>query len=121
MDAVSPYYLGVLSKDDCLSVFAQYALGKPYFIAYPNLQAIGIKIANQCKGLPLAAKTYGEMLRNKQDYDEWEITSDLEIWDSAEERSDIFPALCIYHKTIFYGSQQICTIICCTVSSEESD
>ncbi|XP_059445248.1 putative disease resistance RPP13-like protein 1 [Corylus avellana] len=92
------YRLEVLSKDACLSVFTQHALGASNFSAHPNLKDIGEKIAEKCKGLPLAAKTLGGLLRTTQDRDEWEDVLKSKIWDIPEERSGIVPALMLsYH------------------------
>jgi hypothetical protein len=53
---IPAYNLQGLSNDACLSVFTQHALGASNFSAHPNLQDIGEKIVERCKGLPLAAK-----------------------------------------------------------------
>ncbi|XP_059440953.1 putative disease resistance RPP13-like protein 1 [Corylus avellana] len=92
------YCLEVLSKDACLSVFTQHALGASNFSAHPNLQEIGEKIVERCKGLPLAAKTLGGLLRTKKDRNEWVNVLKSKIWDIPEERSGIVPALMLsYH------------------------
>jgi hypothetical protein len=41
---IPEYRLEVLSKDACLSIFTQHALGASNFSAHPNLQDIGEKI-----------------------------------------------------------------------------
>jgi Leucine-rich repeat (LRR) protein len=95
---IPAYRLQVLSDDACLSVFTQNALGESNFGAHPNLQDIGEKIVERCKGLPLAAKTLGGLLRTTEDRDEWEDVLKSKIWDISEERSGIVPALMIsYH------------------------
>ncbi|XP_059440906.1 putative disease resistance RPP13-like protein 1 [Corylus avellana] len=92
------YRLEVLSKDACLSVFTQHALGASNFNAHPDLQESGEKIVERCKGLPLAAKTLGGLLRTKKDRNEWENVLKSKIWDIPEERSGIVPALMLsYH------------------------
>ncbi|XP_059433861.1 putative disease resistance RPP13-like protein 1 [Corylus avellana] len=92
------YRLEVLSKDACLSVFTQHALGASNFSAHLDLQEIGEKIVERCKGLPLAAKTLGGLLRTKKDRNEWVNVLKSKIWDIPEERSGIVPALMLsYH------------------------
>ncbi|XP_022748115.1 putative disease resistance RPP13-like protein 1 [Durio zibethinus] len=57
--------LQVLSEDDCLSVFAQHALGAIDFGGHPNLKEVAEKIVRKCDGLPLAAKTLGGLPRDE--------------------------------------------------------
>ncbi|XP_059638529.1 putative disease resistance RPP13-like protein 1 [Cornus florida] len=92
------YTLNELSKDECLSLFAHHALARPNFDAHPHLKEIGEKIVNKCKGLPLAAKTLGGLLRNESQQRVWENISDSKIWDLPEQQSNILPALRLsYH------------------------
>jgi hypothetical protein len=92
------YRLEVLTKDACLEVFTQHALGASNFSAHPGLQDIGEKIVERCKGLPLAAKTLGGLLRTKKDRKEWVDVLESNIWDIPEETSGIVPALMLsYH------------------------
>ncbi|GKU88574.1 hypothetical protein SLEP1_g2824 [Rubroshorea leprosula] len=87
-----------LSDDDCLSLFATHALGASNFDGHPNLKGIGEEIVKKCKGLPLAAKTLGGLLRGKVNYKEWEDMLRSKIWDILEERGGIVPALKLsYH------------------------
>ncbi|XP_059455104.1 putative disease resistance RPP13-like protein 1 [Corylus avellana] len=90
---VQAYRLQVLSNDACLFVFTQHALGASNFDEHPNLQDIGEKMVERCKGLPLAARTLGGLLRTTQDRDEWEEVLTSKIWNIPDERSGIVPAL----------------------------
>ena len=95
----SSYTLAELSFDDCLSLFTQQALRRRNYDNHPNLKAIGEEIVKKCKGLPLAAKTLGGLLRTKIDLDAWREISRSKIWDLPEERSSILLALklCYHH------------------------
>ncbi|GLT39641.1 hypothetical protein SLA2020_138230 [Shorea laevis] len=91
-------HLQALSDDACLSLFARHALGASNFDGHPILKGIGKEIVKKCKGLPLAAKTLGGLLRGKVNYDEWEDMLRSKIWDIPEERGGIIPALKLsYH------------------------
>jgi hypothetical protein len=95
---VPTHLLKVLSHDDCLSLFTQHALGADGFSAHPNIQDIGEEIVKRCKGLPLAAKTLGGLLRTKHNRDEWNNVLQSKIWNIPEEQSKIVPALMLsYH------------------------
>ncbi|WRX12499.1 NB-ARC - like 10 [Theobroma cacao] len=87
-----------LSDEDCLSILSHHALGAKDFSRHLNLEEIGGKIVKKCKGLPLAAKTIGGLLKNKVDLDVWKYILESEIWNISEEKSDIIPALRLsYH------------------------
>ncbi|KAL7234443.1 hypothetical protein ACSBR1_017949 [Camellia fascicularis] len=98
MGTVQNHLLQHLSDDDCWSVFEQHAFGNRSLDANPNLVFIGRKIVEKCKGLPLAARTLGGLLRCKERDDEWEIVLNSKIWDLTEQGNEIPPALRLsYH------------------------
>ncbi|KAE8725975.1 hypothetical protein F3Y22_tig00008007pilonHSYRG00004 [Hibiscus syriacus] len=95
---VAAYHLQALPYDECLSLFAQHALGKSDFSAHPNVEEIGQGIVRRCKGLPLAVKTLGGLLRGKRSCDEWKDILNSKLWDLPDEGNDILPALRLsYH------------------------
>ncbi|KAL7234418.1 hypothetical protein ACSBR1_017922 [Camellia fascicularis] len=98
MRTVQNHLLQHLSDDDCWSVFEQHAFGNRSLDANPNLVFIGRKIVEKCKGLPLAARTLGGLLRCKERDDEWQIVLNSKIWDLTEQGNEIPPALRLsYH------------------------
>ncbi|XWS57098.1 hypothetical protein CRYUN_Cryun09bG0142300 [Craigia yunnanensis] len=98
MGNVPAYHLQALPYDGCLSLFAQHALGKSNFNAHPNVKEVGVEIVKRCKGLPLAAKTLGGLLRGKRNCDEWDDILKSKLWDLPEEGNGILPALRLsYH------------------------
>ncbi|GMJ14386.1 hypothetical protein like AT3G14470 [Hibiscus trionum] len=95
---IASYYLQALPYDECLSLFAQHALGNRDFTAHPNVEEIGRGIVRRCKGLPLAVKTLGGLLRGKRSCDEWQDILTSKLWDLPDEGNDILPALRLsYH------------------------
>ncbi|KDO38230.1 hypothetical protein CISIN_1g039283mg, partial [Citrus sinensis] len=98
MRAVSTKTLKELSDDDCLRVLIQHSLGARDFNIPQSLKEVAEKIVKKCKGLPLAAKTLGGLLRGKDDLNDWEIVLNANIWDLQEDKCDIIPALRVsYH------------------------
>ena len=93
MGTTPAYKLKELSKDACLHVFTQHALGETDFTVHPELEEIGRKILDKCKGSPLAAKVLGGLLRTKHDRDEWKHVLNSKMWDIPEEKSSMFPIL----------------------------
>ncbi|KAK8276774.1 hypothetical protein V6Z11_D10G223900 [Gossypium hirsutum] len=98
MGALHAHSLELLSDDDCLSVFAQHALGARDFEGHPSLKEVAEKIVRKCNGLPLAAKTLGGLLRTNVDLHAWEDILESEIWKLSKDQSSIIPALQLsYH------------------------
>ncbi|XP_034702920.1 putative disease resistance RPP13-like protein 1 isoform X2 [Vitis riparia] len=87
------YRLQELAYEDCLSVFTQQALRKSNFDGHSHLKEVGEEIVRKCKGMPLAAKALGGMLRNQVSLDAWENILTGKIWDLPEDKSGVLPAL----------------------------
>ncbi|XP_023918871.1 putative disease resistance RPP13-like protein 1 [Quercus suber] len=93
MGTTPTYELKELSNDACWNLFIQRALGSTNFTAHPELEEIGRKILDKCKGSPLAEKVLGGLLRTKHDHDKWKDGLDSKIWSIPKEKSSIFPIL----------------------------
>ncbi|CAN1822906.1 Putative disease resistance RPP13-like protein 1 [Linum perenne] len=95
---VPAYCIRELAYDDCVSVFAQHALGERSFHSHPKLLETGRKIVKKCGGLPLAAKALGGLLRGKPNLNAWQEVLNSNIWNLPEEKNGILPALWLsYH------------------------
>ncbi|XP_031279835.1 putative disease resistance RPP13-like protein 1 [Pistacia vera] len=98
MSTLPTYTLRELSHDDCLCIFTQHSLGTRDFSMHQHLKEVGEKIVKKCKGLPLAVKTLGGLLRGKYDVNNWEYVLNSKIWDLPEGTCNVIPALRIsYH------------------------
>ncbi|KAF8038932.1 hypothetical protein BT93_B1477 [Corymbia citriodora subsp. variegata] len=86
-----PYTIEELSQDACVSLFAFHALGVRNFDQHRFLEALGLKIVEKCKGLPLAVKTLAGLLRTRVSPHEWKTILNSKIWDLP--KNDILPAL----------------------------
>ncbi|XP_025661437.1 putative disease resistance RPP13-like protein 1 [Arachis hypogaea] len=87
------YQLSLLSDEYCWSVFLKHSCIFTNSEQYATLEPIGRKIVAKCKGLPLAVKTLGGLLRNKYNVRDWENILESEIWELPEDESKIVPAL----------------------------
>nr|XP_029146922.1 putative disease resistance RPP13-like protein 1 [Arachis hypogaea] len=87
------YKLNTLSPNDCWLMFLKHSSISTNSTQYPILEKIGRKIVEKCKGLPLAVKTLGGLLRNKHIKGYWEHILDTKIWELSEDESKIIPAL----------------------------
>ncbi|XP_028754370.1 putative disease resistance protein RGA1 [Neltuma alba] len=89
---VSPHQLSLLSENECWELFRQRAFGSEEE-AREELMAIGREIVRKCKGVPLAAKTLGSLLRFQSNEKEWLRIKESEIWNLRQEEDSILPAL----------------------------
>ncbi|KAH6824560.1 hypothetical protein C2S53_010374 [Perilla frutescens var. hirtella] len=88
------YHMKLLTDDDCLSLLAQHASRS--FHENSELKEVGLGLVKKCKGLPLAAKTLGGLLRSKETKEEWSAVLYSKIWDLLEQ--NILPVLRLsYH------------------------
>ncbi|XP_057997924.1 putative disease resistance RPP13-like protein 1 [Hevea brasiliensis] len=89
-------HLNELTDRECWYLLEKHAFVKDDSNAYPQLKAHGEKIAKNCRGLPLAAKTIGRLLSAERDVQKWKEISSSDIWDLKNE--DINSALRLsYH------------------------
>ncbi|KAJ6358296.1 hypothetical protein OIU76_000072 [Salix suchowensis] len=77
-----------LSDDACRSIFNHVAFHKRSKDERERLTDIGNKIANKCKGLPLAAKVLGGLMQSKRTREEWEDVLSSELWGLDEVDKD---------------------------------
>nr|XP_023893547.1 putative disease resistance protein At3g14460 [Quercus suber] len=95
---VAAFHLKQLSDGECWSLFEKHAFINGKASEFPYLEDIGKQIVQKCKGLPLAAKTLGGLLRCEQDPKEWIMILKSDIWNLPEEKNSIIPALRLsYH------------------------
>ncbi|XP_060671872.1 putative disease resistance protein At3g14460 [Ziziphus jujuba] len=92
MGDVRNYRLQIMSEDDCWSLFAKHAFGNKKLGARPDLEEIGRLVVRKCKGIPLAVKALGGLLRSEQNPQEWKKILKNDVWDSSR-KEHILPAL----------------------------
>ncbi|ESW23316.1 hypothetical protein PHAVU_004G036600 [Phaseolus vulgaris] len=82
-----------LGEDECWNVFENHALKDGDLELNDELKDIGRRIVKRCKGLPLALKTIGCLLRTKSSISDWKNILESEIWELPKENNEIIPAL----------------------------
>ncbi|CAL8114183.1 unnamed protein product [Prunus armeniaca] len=80
MGATEVHNLEYMSDDNCLEIFEQHAFVNINNDRPPNFELLQKKIAEKCSGLPLAARTLGGLLRQKE-MNEWEEILNNKLWN----------------------------------------
>ncbi|XP_048234380.1 putative disease resistance protein RGA3 [Ricinus communis] len=75
------FKLGNLFLEECWSIFSEIAFFEKNNDERVQLEAIGREIVKKCDGLPLAAKTLGNLLRFKDSRQEWQSVLNSEVWE----------------------------------------
>ncbi|XP_015384336.1 putative disease resistance protein RGA3 [Citrus sinensis] len=70
MESADVISIKELSEQECLSLFKRFAFANRPLSECEKLEEISRKIVGKCKGLPLAAKTLGSLLRFKRNREE---------------------------------------------------
>ncbi|KAF9671832.1 hypothetical protein SADUNF_Sadunf12G0090000 [Salix dunnii] len=83
-----PICIQTLSNDACRSIFNHVAFLQRSEDERERLIDIGNKIADKCKGLPLAAKVLGGLMQSKRTREEWEDVLSSELWGLDEVDKD---------------------------------
>ncbi|KAL5730292.1 hypothetical protein ACHQM5_003132 [Ranunculus cassubicifolius] len=88
-----PYSLKELSSNECWNVFEQRAFARGEEQPDADIVVIGKEIVDRCRGMPLAAKTLGCLIRLKTTRHQWEIVRDSDVWRLPQNDNSIMPAL----------------------------
>ena len=87
-----------LSDDDCWSIFSTIAFSDRDSEQRKDLEEIGRKISDKCKGLPLAARTLGSLMRFKSRKEQWEMVFCSRLWELQDVERGLFaPLLLSYY------------------------
>ncbi|XP_022747078.1 putative disease resistance protein RGA3 [Durio zibethinus] len=99
MGTQPPYRLEYLPEEECWSLFKKIVFKDCNLLGglQKELEDIGREIVGKCRGLPLAVKAMGGLLRGDVNVNKWKQISRHSIWELEEEqnpnRPEILPAL----------------------------
>nr|GMD04569.1 putative disease resistance protein RGA3 [Ipomoea batatas] len=96
MASVYLHPVDLISDSDAWLLLSKIAFSGRTKDASEKLKEIGQKVAQKCKGLPLAVKVMGSLLRNKDTEEEWQnVLSNLDskFWGLDEVETHLFPHL----------------------------
>ncbi|KAK9291965.1 hypothetical protein L1049_019917 [Liquidambar formosana] len=104
--------LGLLSEQDCWSLFRTIAFSGKRGKELESLEEIGKLISRKCKGLPLVAKTLGNLMLYRRTKQDWQNVLVNDTWNllEGEEGNLSKPLLLSYYDLPSHLKQ--CFIIC---------
>ncbi|CDP22144.1 unnamed protein product, partial [Coffea canephora] len=100
MGSTDTHHLSLISDSDCWLIMQRIAFGGRSGDLCKKVEIIGQKIAEKCKGLPLAAKTMGSLLRFKDTVQQWQNVLNSEVWQLEEAAVDLFPHLYLSYNEL---------------------
>ncbi|KAK6776281.1 hypothetical protein RDI58_027282 [Solanum bulbocastanum] len=92
--------VGTLSSEVSWALFKRHSLENRDPEEHPAFEEVGRKIADKCKGLPLALKALAGILRCKSEVDEWRDILRSEIWELPSCLNGILPALMLSYNDL---------------------
>uniref|UniRef100_A0A2N9G4V1 NB-ARC domain-containing protein n=1 Tax=Fagus sylvatica TaxID=28930 RepID=A0A2N9G4V1_FAGSY len=94
--------LEALCDEDCWLIFSKIAFLEKHLEHRKKLEDIGREIAKKCKGLPLAARTLGSLMRFKKSRERWNNVLDSSLWELEDVEKGLFaPLLLSYYELPF--------------------
>ncbi|CAL9116023.1 unnamed protein product, partial [Musa acuminata var. zebrina] len=76
-----------------IEIVQKCAFGSEDAGEFPQLEAIAKKIVGRLKGLPLAARTVGGLLKAEMNEEAWRIIAGNEIWQLPQNEEGVLPVL----------------------------
>ncbi|CAL9116063.1 unnamed protein product, partial [Musa acuminata var. zebrina] len=96
----NPIPLGGLDETSYWKLFKKCAFGSEDEGEFPQLEAIAKKIAGRLKGLPLAAKTVGGLLKAQMTEKHRRNIAGSEIWQLLQDEEGVLPVLQLSYRCL---------------------
>ncbi|XP_028765303.1 putative disease resistance protein RGA1 isoform X2 [Neltuma alba] len=99
MGIKTPYLLEGLNNDQSWTLLKRLAFDDDKIMT-PNLESVGQKIAEKCKGVPLAVRVMGGLLRSKLRETDWEDLLKRDFWKPHDNNDLIMPILKLSYDSL---------------------
>ncbi|CAL9116045.1 unnamed protein product, partial [Musa acuminata var. zebrina] len=96
----NPIPLGVLDDASYWEFFKKCAFGSEYNGECPQLEDIAKKIVSRLKGLPLAARMVGGLLKDGMNEEHWRNIAESEIWQLPQNEEGVLPVLQLSYQCL---------------------
>ncbi|CAO2819129.1 unnamed protein product, partial [Amaranthus hypochondriacus] len=106
--------LSELTDDNSWSLFKEVAFSNTSQLQedVSAFETIGLNIVRKCKGVPLAIKTIGGILRSKTKAWEWMDIEKSELWNLPQDEGGILPSLKLSFHHLPHPSLKKCFTFC---------
>ena len=111
--------LGVLSTNECWSIIRKMAFPDDNQEICSDLEDHGLRLAEKCKGLPLAAKTLGSHMRGKRSEEEWKIVLESGLWELQDIGKGLLGSLLLSYYELSLEEKQ-CFLYCAVFPKDHS-
>ncbi|RZB64337.1 putative disease resistance protein RGA3 [Glycine soja] len=118
MGTIAPHELSVLPNKYCWELFKHQAFG-PNEEEQVELEDIGKEIVKKCRGMPLAAKALGGLLRFKRNKNEWLNVKESNLLELSQNENSIIPVLRLSYMNLPIEHRQ-CFAYCSIFPKDES-
>ncbi|PNX66044.1 CC-NBS-LRR resistance protein, partial [Trifolium pratense] len=93
------YVLNCLIPEESWGLLKKITFGDDPIAVNQTTESIGKKIAEKCKGVPLAIRSLGGILQSKTEEREWVDVLNGDFWKLCEDKDSILPVLKLsYHN-----------------------
>lgn len=106
-------HLTELSEEICRSLFYHIAFFDGERKESKMFEEVGNEIVKKCKGLPLAAKTLGSLIRSKKTIQQWQDVLNNKIWELQEVEQQVFQPLLLSYYDLEPPTKR-CLLYCAT-------
>ncbi|XP_027337035.1 putative disease resistance protein RGA1 [Abrus precatorius] len=100
MSASTSYLLKALTEKESWSLLKKTAFEDGSEVVNQNLESMGKEIAGKCKGIPLAVKTLGGLLRGQYEESKWKDVLHGDFWKLCREQDSIVPILKLSYQNL---------------------
>ncbi|PRQ50234.1 putative P-loop containing nucleoside triphosphate hydrolase, leucine-rich repeat domain, L [Rosa chinensis] len=107
------FYMKELGEETCRSLFYHIAFFDGERKESKKFEDIGNEIVKRCKGLPLAAKTLGSLMRCKKTVQQWVDVLNSKIWELEVVENEVFQPLFLSYHDLEPQSKR-CLLYCAT-------
>ncbi|XP_045787897.1 putative disease resistance protein RGA1 isoform X3 [Trifolium pratense] len=100
MGVSDPYVLNGLTEEKSWDLLKKITFGDDTIGVSRSLESIGMKIAKNCSGVPLAIRTLGGLLHGQSEEKEWNDILQGAFWKSCEDEESIMPVLKLSYQNL---------------------
>ncbi|XP_045787561.1 disease resistance protein RGA2-like [Trifolium pratense] len=100
MGVKDPYVLSHLIPEKSWSLLKKIAFEDDTIRVDQKIESVGKEIAEKCKGVPLAIRSLGSILKNKSEEKEWNDVLRGDFWKLCEDKDSILPVLKLSYNNL---------------------